>query len=88
MSNNPQNAILLQKKPTFVQRAKDAAFVGAVTGSALMLTSGANAASSLDFTGASGELDGVKTAVIGIIGTLVVLIGIGIAWTYFKRTAK
>jgi hypothetical protein len=88
MSKNPQNAILLQKKPTFVQRAKDAAFVGAVTGSALMLTSGANAASSLDFTGASGELDGVKTAVIGIIGTLVVLIGIGIAWSYFKRTAK
>ena len=88
MSNNPNNAILLQKKPTFVQRAKDAAFVGAVTGSALMLTSGANAASSLDFTGASGELDGVKTAVIGIIGTLVVLIGIGIAWSYFKRTAK
>ena len=88
MSNNPQNAILLQKKPTFVQRAKDAAFVGAVTGSALMLTSGANAASSLDFTGASGELDGVKTAVIGIIGTLIVLIGIGIAWSYFKRTAK
>ena len=88
MSNNPNNAILLQKKPTFVQRAKDAAFVGAVTGSALMLTSGANAASSLDFTGATGELDGVKTAVIGIIGTLVVLIGIGIAWSYFKRTAK
>ena len=88
MSNNPQNAILLQKKPTFVQRAKDAAFVGAVTGSALMLTSGAYAASSLDFTGATGELDGVKTAVIGIIGTLVVLIGIGIAWSYFKRTAK
>lgn len=87
MSNNPQNAILLQKKPTFVQRAKDAAFVGAVTGSALMLTSGANAAS-LDFAGATGELDGVKTAVIGIIGTLVVLIGIGIAWSYFKRTAK
>jgi hypothetical protein len=88
MSKNPQNAILLQKKPTLVSRFKDAAFVGAVTGSALMLTSGANAASSLDFTGATGELDGVKTAVIGIIGTLVVLIGIGIAWTYFKRTAK
>jgi hypothetical protein len=88
MSNNPQNAILLQKKPTFVQRAKDAAFVGAVTGSALMLTSGANAASSLDFSGATGELDGVKTAVIGIIGALVVLVGIGIAWSYFKRTAK
>lgn len=88
MSNNPQNAILLLKKPTFVQRAKDAAFVGAVTGSALMLTSGANAAASLDFTGATEELSGVQTAVIGIIGTLVVLIGIGIAWSYFKRTAK
>lgn len=80
--------IVLQKKPTFVQRAKDAAFVGAVTGSALMLTSGANAASSLDFTGATAELAGVQTAVVGIIGTLVVLIGIGIAWAYFKRTAK
>lgn len=87
MSNNPNNAILLQKKPTFVQRAKDAAFVGAVTGSALMLTSGANAAV-LDFAGASEELSGVQTAVVGIIGTLVVLIGIGIAWSYFKRTAK
>lgn len=80
-------AIQLQKKPTFVQRAKDAAFVGAVTGSALMLTSGANAAV-LDFAGASEELSGVQTAVVGIIGTLVVLIGIGIAWSYFKRTAK
>lgn len=88
MSNNPNNAILLQKKPTFVQRAKDAVFVGAVTGSALMLTSGANAAASLDFTGATQELAGVQTAVVGIIGTLVVLIGIGIAWAYFKRTAK
>ena len=81
-------AIELQKKPTFVSRVKDAAFVGAVTGSALMLTSGANAASSLDFTGATEELSGVQTAVVGIIGTLVVLIGIGIAWAYFKRTAK
>lgn len=80
-------AIELQKKPTLVSRVKDAAFVGAVTGSALMLTSGANAAS-LDFTGAADELTGVQTAVVGIIGTLVVLIGIGIAWAYFKRTAK
>jgi len=59
-----------------------------LTGSALMLTSGANAAASLDFTGATEELTGVQTAVVGIIGTLVVLIGIGIAWSYFKRTAK
>lgn len=76
------------KKPTFVSRVKDAAFVGAVTGSALMLTSGANAAAFFDLTGATEELTGVQTAVVGIIGTLVVLIGIGIAWAYFKRTAK
>lgn len=88
MSNNPNNAILLQKRPSTVQRLKDAAFVGAVTGSALMLTTGANAAASLDFTGATEELGGVQTAVVGIIGTLVVLVGIGIAWAYFKRTAK
>lgn len=87
MSNNP-NAILLQKRPSTVQRLKDAVFVGAVTGSALMLTTGANAAASLDFTGATEELSGVQTAVVGIIGTLVVLVGIGIAWAYFKRTAK
>lgn len=81
------NAIELQKKPTFVSRVKGAAFVGAVTGSTMMLTSGANAAL-LDFTGASDELSGVQTAVVGIIGSLVILIGIGIAWSYFKRTAK
>ena len=62
--------------------------LGAAVGGAMALSPAANAASSLDFTGATGELDGVKTAVVGIIGTLVVLIGIGIAWAYFKRTAK
>lgn len=62
--------------------------LGAALGAAFALSPAANAASSLDFTGATGELDGVKTAVVGIIGTLVVLIGIGIAWSYFKRTAK
>lgn len=62
--------------------------LGATISGALALSPAANAASSLDFTGASGELDGVKTAVVGIIGVLVTLIGIGIAWSYFKRTAK
>lgn len=60
--------------------------LGATIGGSMALAPAANAA--LDFSGATGELDGVKTAVIGIIGTLVVLIGIGIAWSYFKRTAK
>lgn len=88
MSQNQQNAILLQEEPTFIKRAKDALFVGAVTSSALMLTTGVNAAAVLDFGGATEELSGVQTAVVGIIGSLVVLVGIGIAWTYFKHTAK
>lgn len=61
--------------------------LGATIGGALALSPMANAAE-LDFTGATGEIDGAKVAVVGIISSLVVLIGIGIAWAYFKRTAK
>jgi hypothetical protein len=87
MSINQQNAIVLQKKPTFSSRVKDAAFVGAVSASALFVTGLANAAE-LDFSGAAEETTGVKTSVVGIIGGLGTLNGIGIAWAYFKRTAK
>lgn len=63
--------------------------VGATVGGLMALSSTPSfAAASLDFSGATAELDGVKTAVVGIIGTLLVLVGIGIAWAYFKRTAK
>lgn len=62
--------------------------VGATIGGAMALSNSANAASSLDFAGATAELDGAKTSIIGIIGTLVVFIGIGLAWAYFKKTAK
>lgn len=61
--------------------------LGATVGGALAV-SNANAAASLDFSGATEELAGVQTSVVAIIGTLVVLVGIGIAWAYFKRTAK
>lgn len=54
---------------------------------ALLFTNSAHAAE-LNFDGASAELGGVKTAIVAIIGTLVVILGIGIAWSYFKRTAK
>lgn len=54
---------------------------------ALLFTNSAFAAE-LNFDGASAELGGVKTAIVAIIGTLVVILGIGIAWSYFKRTAK
>lgn len=82
------NQVLVQKKRGVLTLCNVSKYgLGATVGGALAM-SNAHAVSSLDFTGATGELDGVKTAVIGIIGTLVILIGIGIAWTYFKRTAK
>lgn len=80
--------VVQEKRGVLTLRNVSTYGLGATIGGAMSLAPAANAASSLDFTGASGELDGVKTAVVGIIGTLVVLIGIGIAWSYFKRTAK
>lgn len=76
--------IALSQKPSFWQRTK--------TGLAAVVAYGvaaySNAAAVLDFSGASGEIAGVQTSVVQIISALVVLIGIGIAWAYFKRTAK
>ncbi|PJF05136.1 hypothetical protein [Acinetobacter seifertii] len=85
---NKQQLVVQKKRGVLTLRNVSTYGLGATLGGALALSSAANAASSLDFTGASGELDGVKTAVVGIIGVLVTLIGIGIAWSYFKRTAK
>lgn len=82
------NQVLVQEKRGVLTLRNVSKYgLGPTVGGALAM-SNAHAVSSLDFAGATGELDGVKTAVIGIIGTLVVLIGIGIAWSYFKRTAK
>ncbi len=72
----------------FLGRVRDAAFVGAIGASTVLLPVASHATAELDFTAASAELTGSKTAVIGIIGILMTLIGIGIAWAYFKRTAK
>lgn len=70
------------------QRVKDAVFVGAVGATtALVPFAGANAGE-LDLTGATTEITGTKTAVLGVIGVLVTLIGIFLAWSYFKRGAK
>lgn len=82
------NQVLVQEKRGVLTLRNVSKYgLGATVGGALAM-SNAHAVSSLDFTGATAELDGVKTTVIGIIGTLVVLIGIGLAWSYFKRTAK
>lgn len=47
----------------------------------------ANAAE-LDFTGASGELAGVQTAILGLIGILVTIFGIVLGWRTFRRSAN
>lgn len=78
---------IVTQKQSFFDRAKTALAVGVAGASGLVLTQNASAAE-LDFSGATEELGGVKTAILGIIGALVVIIGIGIAWSYFKRTAK
>ena len=86
---NDNTLVVIEKNgSTVLRRIRDAAFVGAVGASTALVSANSSAVSELDFTGASTELTGSKTAVIGIIGILMTLIGIGIAWSYFKRTAQ
>lgn len=61
--------------------------LGATVAGAMVLAPTANAAL-LDFSGVTEEIAGVQTSTIALISALVILIGIGIAWSYFKRTAK
>jgi hypothetical protein len=62
--------------------------LGATVAGAMVLAPTANAAAVLDFSGVTEEIAGVQTSTVALIGSLCVLIGIGIAWAYFKRTAK
>lgn len=59
---------------------------GAIAAGVTALPMVANAAE-LDFTGASAELDGAKTAIVGIIGVLIVIGGIVLGWNTFRRSA-
>ena len=61
--------------------------LGATVAGAMVLAPTANAAL-LDFSGVTEEIAGVQTSTTSLISALVILIGIGIAWAYFKRTAK
>lgn len=82
-----KNLPVVYKKRNLFSRIKEASAVGLAGASGLVLASSANAAGQLDFSGATSELDGAKTSIIAVIGALVAVIGIGIAWAYFKRTA-
>lgn len=86
MSNN--QLAIQEKRGVLTLRNVKTYGLGAAVAGAMVAAPAANAVPLLDFTAATGELDGVKTSVVAIIGVLVTLIGIGIAWAYFKRTAK
>lgn len=77
----------MEKQTSTVQRIKNAAFVGAIGATTALVPFATNAAE-LDLSGAADELTGTKTAILGIIAVLVVLVGISIGWSYFKRGAK
>ena len=70
------------KKTGLVTKIATGAIVAGVTALPMV----ANAAE-LDFTGASAELEGAKTAIVGIIGVLIVIGGIVLGWHTFRRSA-
>ena len=79
-----QNVIQLVRKPTLSTRFKQVAVIA--TGTALAIH--ANAASSIDATGLTGEIDGGKATIIALFGTALVILGIFAGWRYLKRGAN
>ena len=54
----------------------------------MVLSPMANAASSIDATGLTAEIDGGKTTIIALFGTALVILGIFAGWKYLKRGAN
>lgn len=54
----------------------------------MVLSPMANAASSIDATGLTAEIDGGKTTIIVLFGTALVILGIFAGWKYLKRGAN
>jgi hypothetical protein len=79
-----KNVILFVRKPTLTTRFKQAAVIA--TGTALAIH--ANAASSIDATGLTGEIDGGKATIVALFGTALVILGIFAGWRYLKRGAN
>ena len=79
-----QNAIELVRKPTFKTLSKQAVAIAIASAMAIH----ANAASSIDATGLTGEIDGGKATIIALFGTALVILGIFAGWRYLKRGAN
>lgn len=57
-------------------------------GSAYFLATTSAHAAELDFTPLSSELDGIKTAVVGVITFAIAMMAIVVGWSMFKRSAS
>ena len=79
-----KNVIQLVLKPTLSTRFKQAFVIAAGTA----LAAHASAASSIDATGLTGEIDGGKATIISLFGTALVILGIFAGWRYLKRGAN
>lgn len=79
-----QYVIQLVRKPTLSTRFNQALVIAAGTA----LAAHASAASSIDATGLTGEIDGGKATIIALFGTALVILGIFAGWRYLKRGAN
>ena len=79
---------LVQKKPSLWQRTKTYAKQALGVSTATLVVAHANAASSIDATGLTGEIDGGKATIIALFGTALVILGIFAGWRYLKRGAN
>ena len=79
----------VEVKKQEVQKDNLATKVGTalVVAGATAMPLAANAAE-LDFSGASAELEGAKTAILGIIGALITIGAIVLGWRTFRRSAS
>ncbi|MFM7810798.1 MAG: major capsid protein [Acinetobacter junii] len=62
--------------------------LGATVGGALALAPTVHAASSIDATGLTAEIDGSKATVIALFGAGLIILGIFAGWRYLKRGAN
>ena len=86
MQNN--ELAVLEKRGVLTLRNVSTYGLGATLGAAMVLSPMANAASSIDATGLTAEIDGGKTTIIALFGTALVVLGIFAGWKYIKRGAN
>ncbi|ENW90914.1 MULTISPECIES: major capsid protein [Acinetobacter] len=79
-----RGALQLVQRPTFATRIKQGAIIA--TGTALAIHT--NAASSIDASGLTNEIEGGKEIITGLFAAGLILLGIFAGWRYIKRGAN